>query len=93
LEQDDLGRSGGKCSTNEDYESSETVSVVEGGCHSECTVRRSASYEDARSMVARIPGSHWVTVERGGHIFIHNDEHALAEIAAFLTSSTDQRPM
>jgi pimeloyl-ACP methyl ester carboxylesterase len=52
-----------------------------------------ASYEDARSIVARIPGSHWVTVERGGHIFIHNDEHALAEIAAFLTSSTDQRPM
>ena len=47
-----------------------------------------ASYEDARSMVARIPGSHWVTVERGGHIFIHNDGHALAEIAAFLTSST-----
>jgi pimeloyl-ACP methyl ester carboxylesterase len=47
-----------------------------------------ASYKDARSMVARIPGSHWVAVERGGHIFIHNDEHALAEIAAFLTSST-----
>jgi hypothetical protein len=35
-------------------------------------------------MVARIPGSHWVTVERGGHIFVHNDEHALAEIAAFV---------
>jgi hypothetical protein len=39
-------------------------------------------------MVARIPGSHWVAVERWGHIFIHNDEHALAKIAAFLTSST-----
>jgi len=54
---------------------------------------QAASYEDARSMVARIPGSHWVTVERGGHIFIHNDAHALAEIAGFLTLSTDQRPM
>ena len=33
-----------------------------------------ASYGDARAMVARIPGSRWLRVERGGHIFIHNDE-------------------
>jgi pimeloyl-ACP methyl ester carboxylesterase len=46
-----------------------------------------ASYEDARAMVARIPGSCWVRVERGGHIFIHKDEHAKSEIAAFLAAN------
>ena len=46
-----------------------------------------ASYEDAHAMVARIPGSRWVRVERGGHIFIHNDEHAKREIAAFLAAT------
>jgi pimeloyl-ACP methyl ester carboxylesterase len=45
-----------------------------------------ASYEDARSMVARIPGSRWLRVERGGHIFIHDDERAVREIAAFLAA-------
>ncbi len=45
-----------------------------------------ASYEDAQAMIARIPGSRWVPVERGGHIFIHEDEHAKREIAAFLAS-------
>lgn len=47
-----------------------------------------ASYNDARAMVARIPGSHWVQVDRGGHIFIHNDRRALREIAAFLADNT-----
>jgi pimeloyl-ACP methyl ester carboxylesterase len=45
-----------------------------------------ASYDDARAMVARIPGSRWVHVERGGHIFIHNDANATREIAAFLAA-------
>lgn len=45
-----------------------------------------ASYEDAQAMVARIPGSIWVRVERGGHVFIHKDEQATREIAAFLAS-------
>ena len=43
-----------------------------------------ASYEDARAMVARIPGSRWVAVARGGHIFLHKSEEALAQIARFL---------
>jgi pimeloyl-ACP methyl ester carboxylesterase len=51
-----------------------------------------ASYEDARAMVARIPGSRWVRVERGGHIFIHNDEHAKREIADFLVTNTADYP-
>jgi pimeloyl-ACP methyl ester carboxylesterase len=50
-----------------------------------------ASYEDARAMVARIPGSRWVHVEHGGHIFIHNDEHARGEIAAFLAKNAPSR--
>lgn len=37
-------------------------------------------------MVTRIRGSRWVHVERGGHIFIHKDEHARHEIAAFLAA-------
>jgi pimeloyl-ACP methyl ester carboxylesterase len=50
-----------------------------------------ASYADARAMVARIPGSRWVRVERGGHIFIHNDEHVKREIAAFLAAHASSR--
>jgi pimeloyl-ACP methyl ester carboxylesterase len=50
-----------------------------------------ASYDDARGMVARIPGSRWVHVERGGHIFIHNSEHARREIAAFLAAHAAAR--
>ena len=46
-----------------------------------------ASYEDARKMLARIPGSRWARVQRGGHIFIHKDEQAKYEIAAFLAAS------
>jgi pimeloyl-ACP methyl ester carboxylesterase len=46
-----------------------------------------ASYDDARAMVARIPDSRWLRVERGGHIFIHNDEQAIAEIAALSRSA------
>jgi pimeloyl-ACP methyl ester carboxylesterase len=46
-----------------------------------------APYDDARAMVGRIPGSGWVRVERGGHIFIHNDERALREVAAFLRAN------
>jgi pimeloyl-ACP methyl ester carboxylesterase len=46
-----------------------------------------ASYEDARAMVARIPGSRWVRVERGGHIFIHKNEPAKKEITAFLAAN------
>lgn len=48
-----------------------------------------APYEDARAMVARIAGSRWVRVERGGHIFIHDDQRAVAEIARFLASERD----
>jgi pimeloyl-ACP methyl ester carboxylesterase len=50
-----------------------------------------ASYDDACTMVARIPGSRWVRVERGGHIFIHNDERAKSEIAAFLAANAPSR--
>ena len=50
-----------------------------------------ASYEDARAMVARIPGSRWVRVERGGHIFIHNDERAKREIGGFLAAYAPAR--
>jgi pimeloyl-ACP methyl ester carboxylesterase len=42
------------------------------------------SYEDARAMVARIPGSRVVTVARGGHVLTHRDARARGEIAAFL---------
>jgi pimeloyl-ACP methyl ester carboxylesterase len=50
-----------------------------------------ASYDDARAMVARIPGSGWVRVEHGGHIFIHNDERAKSEIAAFLAPNASSQ--
>jgi pimeloyl-ACP methyl ester carboxylesterase len=50
-----------------------------------------ASYGDAQAMVARIPGSQWVRVERGGHIFIHKDEQAKREIAAFLATNAPAR--
>jgi pimeloyl-ACP methyl ester carboxylesterase len=50
-----------------------------------------ASYEDARAMVARIPGSRFVRVERGGHIFIHNDANATRVIAAFLAAHAASR--
>ena len=46
-----------------------------------------ASYEDAQAMLARISGSRWVRVERGGHVFIHEDEEATREIAAFLDAN------
>jgi pimeloyl-ACP methyl ester carboxylesterase len=50
-----------------------------------------APYEDARAMVARIPDSRWVRVERGGHIFLHKDELAKREIAAFLSANAPSR--
>jgi pimeloyl-ACP methyl ester carboxylesterase len=50
-----------------------------------------ASYDDAHVMVARIPGSRWVRVENGGHIFIHNDERARREIASFLAANVPSR--
>jgi pimeloyl-ACP methyl ester carboxylesterase len=50
-----------------------------------------ASYDDAHAMVARIPRSRWVRVERGGHIFIHKDKHARGEIAAFLAANAPSR--
>jgi hypothetical protein len=34
--------------------------------------------------MARLPGSRWVCVERGGNVFLHKDEGALAGIAEFL---------
>jgi pimeloyl-ACP methyl ester carboxylesterase len=46
-----------------------------------------ASYEDARAMVARIPGSQWQRVEQGGHILIHKDDQAKRAIAAFLAAN------
>lgn len=51
-----------------------------------------APYDDARSMAARIPGSRWIRVERGGHIFIHNDEHAVAAIRQFLDAVSPRDP-
>ena len=51
-----------------------------------------APYEDALAMIARIPGARWVHVERGGHIFLHDDEHARAEIAAFLAAASPSIP-
>ena len=51
-----------------------------------------ASYEDARAMVARIPASRCVGVRRGGRIFLHKDDQALAEIARFLAESGPDRP-
>jgi hypothetical protein len=39
----------------------------------------------------RSPGSRWVRFESGGHIFIHNDEHAKREIAAFLAAHASSR--
>ena len=47
-----------------------------------------APYEDARAMVARIPGSRWVAVASGGHIFLHKDEEALTQISRFLEETT-----
>ena len=52
-----------------------------------------ASYEDAQAMVARIPGSRWQRVERGGHIFIHKDEQARRAIAAFLAANAPTRAL
>jgi pimeloyl-ACP methyl ester carboxylesterase len=42
-----------------------------------------ASYGDARAMAARIPRARFVTVPRGGHVFMHRDQTALAEVARF----------
>ena len=39
-------------------------------------------------MVARIPGSRWVAVASGGHIFLHKNEEALTRIARFLEETT-----
>jgi pimeloyl-ACP methyl ester carboxylesterase len=46
-----------------------------------------APYEDAQAMVARIPGSQWQRVARGGHIFVHKDNQAKRAIAAFLAAN------
>jgi pimeloyl-ACP methyl ester carboxylesterase len=51
-----------------------------------------APYEDARAMVARIPGSRWVAVARGGHIFLHKNEEALVQIARFLDETASMTP-
>lgn len=47
---------------------------------------RLASYEDARAMVERIPRARFVTVPRGGHVFMHRDERTLAEVHAFIST-------
>jgi pimeloyl-ACP methyl ester carboxylesterase len=47
-----------------------------------------ASYEDARAMVARIPGARFITVEHGGHILAASDKRAVREIADFVAAST-----
>lgn len=43
-----------------------------------------ASYEDARTMAERIPNARFITVPRGGHVFMHRDERALAAVWEFL---------
>lgn len=51
-----------------------------------------APYDDARAMVARMPGSRWIRVDRGGHIFIHDDSRAVAAIAEFLEAASTDVP-
>jgi pimeloyl-ACP methyl ester carboxylesterase len=63
----------------------ETITVPTLGVHAPDDPL--APYDDARAMVARIPKSMWVRVERGGHIFVHKDPNARAEIARFLAAS------
>jgi len=43
-----------------------------------------ASYDDTRAMAERIPGARFVTVPRGGHVFMHRDENARVEVQRFL---------
>lgn len=44
-----------------------------------------ASYQDAHTMVDRIPHARFVTVPRGGHVFMHRDRDALKEVHRFLS--------
>jgi hypothetical protein len=39
-------------------------------------------------MAARIPGARFVTVPRGGHVFMHRDQTALAEVTRFPSTTT-----
>jgi len=47
------------------------------------------AYQDSRAMADRIPHARFVTVSQGGHLLIHRDPHARAEIAAFLAQCAD----
>jgi pimeloyl-ACP methyl ester carboxylesterase len=42
-----------------------------------------ASYDAAHSAAARIPGAHLVSLERGGHLMLGQEEAVRAELAAF----------
>ncbi|HEX6128467.1 MAG TPA: alpha/beta fold hydrolase [Candidatus Limnocylindria bacterium] len=44
-----------------------------------------ASYDDARAMAERIPGARFRTVPIGGHVFMHRDADAVAEVHEFLS--------
>jgi pimeloyl-ACP methyl ester carboxylesterase len=48
-----------------------------------------ASYDDARAMAERIPTARFVTVPRGGHVFMHRDQRAVAEVARFLGAGAE----
>ena len=51
-----------------------------------------ASYDDAREMAGRIRGARFVTVPRGGHVFMHHDDAALAVVWEFLSRDSDDEP-
>jgi pimeloyl-ACP methyl ester carboxylesterase len=44
-----------------------------------------ASYEDARAMAECIPHARFVTVPRGGHVFMHRNREALGSVRKFLS--------
>lgn len=46
-----------------------------------------ASHDDARAMAERIPGARFVSVPRGGHVFMHRDERVLATVHRFLAAA------
>jgi pimeloyl-ACP methyl ester carboxylesterase len=50
-----------------------------------------ASYQDARTMADRIPHARFVTVPRGGHVFMHRDPGALAKVHDFLSQVGSRR--
>jgi predicted alpha/beta-fold hydrolase len=46
-----------------------------------------ANYEDAQAMARRIPQAQFVTIQRGGHIMVGNDNLVEDRINGFLAES------